>query len=67
MISFKYPNGPYTLLWQAYVDAGWAKDGFKGFTSRLIPYATVEGTTQKGLILHFDNEEDFIAFKLGWL
>ena len=67
MITIVYPNGLCTRLWATYVAAGWAKDGFRGFTSRLIPHATVTGNTMEGLILHFDNEEDALAFKLIWL
>ena len=63
-------QGRAEKLWAAYAAAGYSKSGyigFRAFVAATVSRSRVTGTTQNGLTIKFDKEEDATLFALQWL
>lgn len=63
-------QGRAEKLWAEYAAAGYSQSGhigFRAFVAATVPGSRVTGTTQNGLTIKFDKEEDATLFALQWL
>ena len=70
MITIKLDRATDRVLWEEYADKNYSNaiyTGFRGFVAHTVPEAKVTGTTASGVTLVFEDDMDFVAFKLKWL